>query len=267
MEDHGTKDTHICHVVDDSGGGDIRLVINRRYVSDDEVSAIASRDVSIISVNGAHEPLMGGERLGDAFVVAGAANVPASTIGADGNPLAVTWGYTPVTTSLRGTARDASRPGPIAPVPAVTLLLDFTTETTSRVDIDIAGYVSVPQSRVAFGARRSANNTNVRLGGGLLAGLIDTEVGGHEPGTFVVTFDNPDAQKQIRLRSTYARGSVDVTSEAIVQINRSGSIGINSWIVGHSKPIVETVADGSGTTTATLPPATDLTRSHEVVKQ
>ncbi len=45
-----------------------------------------------------------------------------------------------------------------------------------------------------------------------------------------VRLDNPIAQKRVRLRSV-ADAGYRATSDAVVQINRSGSIAINSWII------------------------------------
>jgi len=93
--------------VDDTGTGDIRFAINQRYVSADETSVAASSDVAIISVNGTHEPLVGAEVLGDDLLVDGVVAVPASTVGTDGDPLAVSADYLPSVLTPKPTAPDA----------------------------------------------------------------------------------------------------------------------------------------------------------------
>ncbi|NNE10733.1 MAG: fibronectin type III domain-containing protein, partial [Ilumatobacter sp.] len=94
-------------VVDDSAGGDIRFQMNQRYVSTDELSVAASDSVSIVSVNGTHEPLVLPEVLGDDLDVPGAIAVPASTVGTDGNPRAVDSGYAPSILTPKPTEPDA----------------------------------------------------------------------------------------------------------------------------------------------------------------
>lgn len=94
-------------IVDDSGGTDIRFVMNQRYVSLDEVSVAASSNVSIVSVNGTHEPLLPSEMLGDDLLVDGVIAVPASTVGTDGNPLAAVSSYSPSVLSPKPTEPDA----------------------------------------------------------------------------------------------------------------------------------------------------------------
>lgn len=436
--------------VDDStGSGDVRFVVNRRYVSPDETSVLASEDVSIISVNGAHEPLLTGETAGDALSVPGLNYVPASTVGTDGSPLAVSEGYeasvhtyrpgvpdAPTSVTVEGYQQgvstsdgrvvvtwdepahngsritgyvasdqwgnqcspatptapdytiqlactiaagysDGSQPqvavvavngvGTSDPSASVTLassissstpvysrpsqplnlvaanmysdgmevswdapaspgelpisgyrvliedalfggtiascdawfdetscfvplgagdgplldiivepfqiegdpatevlggssavvsvnwtpgtsaapadpvvptldvaptpILDFASESASSVMVSVDGYIAVPQGMVSIGAVTPAFSS-VQLNGGVLAAYIELDAGGASPATTVVEFDNPEAQKQIRVRSSYDGGRVPVVSEAVVQINRSGSIGINSWIVG-----------------------------------
>ncbi len=93
-------------VVDDSGVGDIRFAMNQRYVSEDETSVLASSNVSIVSVNGTHEPLVGGEALGDDLIVPGVIGIPASRVGTDGSPLAALSDYTPSNLTAKAYAPD-----------------------------------------------------------------------------------------------------------------------------------------------------------------
>lgn len=96
-------------VIDDSGAGDIFFAMNQRYVSPDDTSALASANVSIISVNGTHAPLVGAEVLGDDLIVNDVIHVPASTVGNGDpvSPLAVASGYTPSNLTNKSYVPDA----------------------------------------------------------------------------------------------------------------------------------------------------------------
>ena len=91
----------------------------------------------------------------------------------------------------------------------------------------IAGYVAVPQGRVVFGAA-DPGATEVTLTGGLLAGEFSIDPAGAP--TLDIRFANPTSQKLIRITSI-ADLRYTATSTAIVQVNESGSIAINSWVV------------------------------------
>ena len=112
--------------------------------------------------------------------------------------------------------------------------------------------------------------------GGIVAAevFVDPDPG-RIPSDLAITFDNPVAQKRIRLISTHS-GKATATSEAIVQLNRSGSLAVNSWIVqgGKSDPVTvtatttttdpavtTTTTDPSSTTTTTVPVDTTTTSS------
>ena len=463
--------------VDDSGSGDIKFAINQRYVSTDETSVQASSDVAIISVNGAHEPFLPSEAYGQDFDVPGAINVPASTVGTDGDPAATDSGYLPSVLTVKSTEPDApiitsveirqeddgnvaavddgaaivtwsipnyngsfitsytatdattgntcqptlptlpdttvqpsctifgiegqggggsdprpqisvtatnavgtSAPSPtvqgvrvdltggtqsdeftapgeplnvtvgasyvdgleitwdepsnpfqdelpvigyrveaedasgtlynceahfnerscVLPLPATTpdtvynslrvwaafvdedgffdegapsvdigpythipgagnapvqiadveqprvpsAIVDFTTTNSTSLDVDIAGYVAVPQGRVAISAATPAN-VSISMIGGLLAGEIFLDPAGVPTGGLDVFFDNPVAQKRVQITSV-ATGDSKANSEAIVQVNRSGSLAINSWVVqagtGNPAPVTPTNA-------------------------
>ena len=108
-------------------------------------------------------------------------------------------------------------------------IVDFTTSTSTVLDVVIAGYVSVPQGRIAIGAATPAN-VSVSMTGGVLAGEVFLAPAGVPTGGLEVLFDNPVAQKRVRIVST-STGKASATSDAIIQVNRSGSLAINSWIV------------------------------------
>ncbi len=106
-------------------------------------------------------------------------------------------------------------------------ILDFSVEHSASVDITIGGYVSVPAGRVELSSA-SPSTSSVTMTLGLLAGEMDIDPAGAP--TLDVYFDNPIGQKQILIEST-ASGAFEATSRAVVQVNASGSIAINSWSV------------------------------------
>ncbi len=106
-------------------------------------------------------------------------------------------------------------------------ILDFSVEHSANVDITIAGYVSVPAGRVELSSA-SPSTSSVTMSLGLLAGAVDIDPAGAP--TLNVYFDNPIGQKRILIEST-ASGAFEATSRAVVQVNASGSIAINSWSV------------------------------------
>lgn len=132
--------------------------------------------------------------------------------------------------AFTGTDPDPVPPvvAPVLPVRVPEPIIDLRMGTSAAVTIDIAGYVSVPQGHVAIDAGPvDASNKSVTMTGGLVAGQI---LLGAEPATTTLGFANPIAQKTIRLISETS-SSYRARSEAVVQINTSGSYAINSWFV------------------------------------
>ena len=107
-------------------------------------------------------------------------------------------------------------------------ILDFSTVGAGTVTVDVAGYVSVPQGHVQLDAAVPAGKS-VAMTGGLVAGTVRAD-SGVLPDSLSVIFDNPTAQKRVKIRSV-STDDYRAVSETVVQINRSGSVGINSWIV------------------------------------
>ena len=105
-------------------------------------------------------------------------------------------------------------------------MIDLVLSSASKVSFSIAGYVAVPQGHVRIDATNPTDKT-VRMSGGLVAGQI---LLGTQPDSLQVTFDNPIAQKTVRLRST-ATGRYTAVADAVVKVNRSGSVAVNSLIV------------------------------------
>jgi hypothetical protein len=116
---------------------------------------------------------------------------------------------------------------PTLPPSERTAILDFTVEHNAEVTVSIAGYVSVPQGRIALSSA-SPVDSKIALTGGVIAGEIDVDPAAVP--TLDIRFDNPIAQKRIRIVSVADR-DYTATSTAVVQVNKSGSMAINSWIV------------------------------------
>jgi hypothetical protein len=119
------------------------------------------------------------------------------------------------------------RSGNAASVRVPDPIVDFELTTSSKVDIRISGYVSIPQGHLRINASNPTDK-HVDLLGGLAAGQIRLEAA---PSSHDIVFDNPIAQKRIRLQSTATSGGYTARSDAVVKVNRSGSIAINSWFV------------------------------------
>ena len=122
-------------------------------------------------------------------------------------------------------------PAPIqvADVPTVRVpdpIIDLVMSSANKVSITIAGYVAVPQGHIRIDAINPTAKA-VEMSGGLVAGQIRL---GTPPATLQVIFDNPIAQKTVRLRST-ASGNYTAVADAVVKVNRSGSIAVNSLVV------------------------------------
>ncbi|MDJ0770253.1 MAG: fibronectin type III domain-containing protein [Ilumatobacter sp.] len=115
-------------------------------------------------------------------------------------------------------------PGPRVPEP----ILDFSTVGSDTVDISIAGYIAVPQGHIHLDTV-DPTSKSLSLVGGVVAAQFRVDTG-VLPASIDVEFDNPIAQKRIKIRSEYD-GDYEAVSETVVQVNRSGSIGINSWVV------------------------------------
>ena len=105
-------------------------------------------------------------------------------------------------------------------------IIDLVMSSANDVSVTIAGYVAVPQGHVRIDAPSPGNKT-VQMSGGLVAGQIRL---GTQPASLQVIFDNPIAQKTVRIRST-ASYKFTAVADAVVKVNRSGSVAVNSLVV------------------------------------
>lgn len=103
-------------------------------------------------------------------------------------------------------------------------IIDIRLTSSAPVSVVTAGYVAVPQGHVALDAGPTPAGASVRLMGGLVAGLVHL---GTPPAVLDVEYDNPIAQKTMRIVSSADRAS----AVAIVQVNESGSFAVNSLAV------------------------------------
>lgn len=127
-------------------------------------------------------------------------------------------GTTPAYVPTLDTA-DASVPQPI---------LDFTTTSAQNIEVAIDGHIAVPQGRIKIDSA-AGNDTGVTLQGGVVAATLSTNSTA-PPARLLVRFDNPIAQKLVRITST-AGSQPSAVGNAFVQINKSGGTAINSWLV------------------------------------
>jgi hypothetical protein len=118
---------------------------------------------------------------------------------------------------------------PIVPVSAtpvtVTPIIDVTATSGAPIDIEIAGYIAVPQGHIVVDGGTDPSVVHVSFTGGVLAGQLIVP---SKPATLVTDLNNPVAQKVVKIVSV-TTGAHTARSDAIVQINASGSMAVNSW--------------------------------------
>ena len=126
----------------------------------------------------------------------------------------------------------APQPSSIGPTGLVdsSAILDFSTSTDTRLRVRIDGYIAVPQGRLELDAA-VPDRVSVSMTGGVVAGSIELDPGA-VPSDFNIRFDNPTAQKRVRIVSDVTASGI--RADAVIQLNRSGSVGINSWVVGSA---------------------------------
>ena len=107
-------------------------------------------------------------------------------------------------------------------------ILDITTTSAQNIEVAIDGHVAVPQGRIKIDAA-GGNDTGVTLQGGIVAASLSTDASAL-PTRMLLRFDNPVAQKLVRITST-AGSQPTAVGNAFVQINKSGGTAINAWLV------------------------------------
>jgi hypothetical protein len=115
------------------------------------------------------------------------------------------------------------------PLPGGGALVDVDVTGAQAADIQISGYVVVPQGAVSIkAAAPTTANKSVRFNGGATAAMFD--VSADRPGTFVLDIVNPIVQRTFKVVSTATAGTA-VTSTAVVIVNQNGAYAIKSWTV------------------------------------
>lgn len=120
-------------------------------------------------------------------------------------------------------------PPPPPPAPAILRvpdpIIDVRAASADPIVLRVAGYVSIPQGRVAFDGGTAPEAHRVGLLGGVVAARID--VANLALG-WDVGLDNPTTQKTILL-STTVDGRYDATAQAVIQVNANFGWALNSW--------------------------------------
>jgi hypothetical protein len=206
-------------VVSDVGATGVgpSVQFNTRLVDPTDVGSLASRGVSIISVDG----VKSGSTSVD-LSLAGQLQVPRSLVATEPPSDPVGGGYLPSTLI------------PAAVPPYVeTPIIDINFTTTSTSTLFIPGYVSVPQGRINITAATGAGvGKSVDLVGGVLAATFSQTL--VQPASLHLGMINRIVQKTFKLVGTTTAGRPSVTSVAIVQINDYGEFAINSWVTESS---------------------------------
>ena len=104
-------------------------------------------------------------------------------------------------------------------------IIDVRATSADPIELRVAGYVSIPQGRIALDGGGSPTAHRVGILGGAVAARIDAA--NLAPG-FEVGLDNPTTQKTILLRTT-VDGDYDARAEAVLQVNANFGWALNSW--------------------------------------
>jgi hypothetical protein len=209
-------------VINDSGATTGPSVFfNTRLVDNTDISALPSRGVSIISVNGVSTGATSSADLN----LSGQLYVPRSMSGTSPAVDAAASGYEPST--LVPT---------VTPVPPSNAIVDITFNGATPAKVFIPSYIAVPQGRI-----------NIAVGPGMGAGKEVSLVGGVLAAIFSQTPDLPAVnqigiinrvvQKTFKIVSQTTTGVPTIYSVALVQVNDfGGEPAINSWITTAVTP-------------------------------
>ena len=122
-----------------------------------------------------------------------------------------------------------STPPPPPAAPAIyrtpPAIIDVVASSASPIELDIAGYVSMPQGRIEIDGGSSPDQHAVRLTGGAVTARIDVANLGTNSR---IEFENPSTQKTILIVTT-VNGDYDARAEAVVQVNANAGWALNSW--------------------------------------
>jgi len=208
-------------IINDTGATTVgpSVVFNNRLVAATDASSLASKNVSIETVDGV---LSGSGTTTSELNLSNQVRVPASLV--DGAPPSDPYadGYLP------STLVPVLSPGTQS---AAVVDISFTKALPSTVIIP--GYLAVPQGRISIAATTgSGAKKDVELVGGVLAALFTQTP--EQPATLLIGLVNPVVQKTFKLVAVTASGTPEVDSVAVVQINDYGEYAVNSWVTNSA---------------------------------
>jgi len=206
-------------VITDTGAGTTgpRVQFNTRLVDPTDVGSAASKNVSIISVNGQYQ----GNAPSSELNISGQLRVPRSVVAANPASDPVSSGYMPSTlTPAQGTG-------------LATSIIDMSFTTTKSSYVFVPGYVAVPQGQIniSVGAGMGAGK-DVELVGAVLAAKVNQTA--DKPASLSLGMVNRIVQKTFKLVATTTTGKPSVTSVALVQVNDYGEFAVNSWVTSSA---------------------------------
>ena len=212
-----------------SPGKSINITFNRRLVDPSDPDNIMN-NVAIMSVNGSAPPA---SPVTNDLDVPGSLHVPASKVYAATPVEPLNQGFTPSTlipSTVPTTAFPCALPAPPPAVPAASCpIIDINLTNTATVNVNIPGYISVPQGGVSLNtATGMSANKKISLGGGILTGTIG--VSPERPASLQIGLLNSVVQKTFKIVSQTKNTTPRVTATALIQVNQTGGYAINSWV-------------------------------------
>ncbi len=194
-----------------------KVSFNSRLVDPTDVGSIASKNVSIVSVNGVYV----GPGVSADLDVPGVLRSPKSMVAGTTPADAVTTGYLPSTLI------------PAAAPPVETPIIDINLSSGFASSLFVPGYVAVPQGRINITvAPASGSGKSVQLVGGVLAAMFTQTL--DVPATNNLGMINRVVQQTFKLTAETTTGKPTVISVAIVQINDYGEFAVNSWVTASA---------------------------------
>jgi hypothetical protein len=205
-------------------GKSINITFNRRLVDPSDPDVIMN-NVAIMSVNG-----VAAAGVTSDLDVPGLLHVPASKVYASPpvEPLNQDFNASILVPSTVPTTGFPCAPPPAVPA-ASCPILDINLTNTATVNLNIPGYISVPQGAVSINTATGMGvNKKITLGGGILTGTIG--VSPDKPAALQIGLLNSVVQKTFKIVSQTVNASPRVTATALIQVNQTGGYAINSWV-------------------------------------
>jgi hypothetical protein len=208
-------------VINDTGATTVgpSVVFNNRLVASTDASSLASKNVSIETVNGV---LSGSGNTTSELNLSNQLHVPASLVSDTPPSDPYASGYLPSTVI------------PVLPPGTQSnAVVDISFTKAFPSTVIIPGYLAVPQGRVNISATTGNGvKKDVELVGGVLAALFTQTP--EQPATQQIGLVNPVVQKTFKLVAVTSSGTPMVNSVAVVQINDYGEYAVNSWVTNSA---------------------------------